>query len=583
MISDVTLICNRELDIIDMNLIKLLNFFEIKYTIKHLDNLEELKQCIENNDHYCVFINCDSIKKNTPNNFINYTNVAFSIVYNVSSYTDISIINNLSNGFIKSVSAFESNDYEYEICNNNENICKQYSGLKFGPVNKETDFKFEIDNNFEISSLININNSPLFIKTNIDSSEVFFLSSNAILDIDENLYSMQNTKEFFSQIIPISMFIKYAFNKSCWHNINHFANITVDDPLLKSKYGFLNYKILLKEIKQHDFSASIAFIPYNYKKSCESVTENFRENSEKLTICVHGCDHIKNEFGITDISELNTRAKLAKEKMLIHKELTNMNFDNIMVFPYEIYSTLSLKALKANNYLAATTYRMPVDNNKTFKIYHLLNPAMLEFENFPVFHRRKITEMLDLVFDLFWGKPALIFLHHQDFKDECKEIVHFVNKINSLNGKIKWTGLQEILENSYMQRIKDENTIEVKVFTGRANIKNNHDRPMKYIITKEETCNVPIKKVLVDNQEMDYKLDNDILEVSINIQQKRNVILEIIYQSLNIEENYNDRKINTFIIRNLSEFRDNYIYTNKLLFYFFEKLFLKKKHSVNYN
>jgi len=42
------------------------------------------------------------------------------------------------------------------------------------------------------------------------------------------------------------------------------ACLVIDDPLLKPRYGRLDYKNLLEEMKEHSFFTEIAFIPWNY-------------------------------------------------------------------------------------------------------------------------------------------------------------------------------------------------------------------------------------------------------------------------------------------------------------------------------
>ena len=75
------------------------------------------------------------------------------------------------------------------------------------------------------------------------------------------------------------------------------ACLIIDDPLLRPKYGCIDYEKLLEQMKAHDFFTEIAFIPWNYKRSDPKTIRLFAENRDYYAICVHGCNHLGNEFG----------------------------------------------------------------------------------------------------------------------------------------------------------------------------------------------------------------------------------------------------------------------------------------------
>ena len=64
------------------------------------------------------------------------------------------------------------------------------------------------------------------------------------------------------------------------------ACLIIDDPVLRPKYGCLDYKRLLKEMKIHNFFTEIAFIPYNYRKSDAETVRLFANN---LIVLPYAC------------------------------------------------------------------------------------------------------------------------------------------------------------------------------------------------------------------------------------------------------------------------------------------------------
>ena len=111
------------------------------------------------------------------------------------------------------------------------------------------------------------------------------------------------------------------------------ACLIIDDPLLRPKYGCLDYKRLLEVMKVHNFFTEIAFIPWNYKRSDARTVQLFADNTDYYAICVHGCNHIGNEFGGGNYQELNALSSTALWRMEQHKRLTGLVYDPIMVFP----------------------------------------------------------------------------------------------------------------------------------------------------------------------------------------------------------------------------------------------------------
>jgi len=94
-----------------------------------------------------------------------------------------------------------------------------------------------------------------------------------------------------------------------WHNDTPNACFIVDDPLLKRRYGFLDYRKLLEVMERKRFSTSIAFIPWNYRRSNRRITKLLAAHPRKYSLCVHGCEHTAREFGSTNQPLLEDKAQ----------------------------------------------------------------------------------------------------------------------------------------------------------------------------------------------------------------------------------------------------------------------------------
>lgn len=202
-----------------------------------------------------------------------------------------------------------------------------------------------------------------------------------------------------------------------------YATIIIDDPLLRENYGFLNYKRLLDLMDKHNFHTSIAFIPWNYNRTDKRIATLFKARPDRFSLCVHGCDHTRGEFGCTDKNYLDMKIKLATARMIEHEKRTGIPFDNIMVFPQGVFSNEALEILKENGYLAAVNTELPING----KIK----------SDFPFFQRYKPENITN-------QDPAFIVLHHEYFKNNGYErLSSFVDGLNSRGAK--WGSLLSVI------------------------------------------------------------------------------------------------------------------------------------------
>jgi hypothetical protein len=124
------------------------------------------------------------------------------------------------------------------------------------------------------------------------------------------------------------------------------ACLVIDDPLLKPRYGNLDYEKLLRAMKAHGFFTEIAFIPWNYRRSDPRTVKLLAENPQYYAICMHGCNHSGNEFGGGNYDELCTLASIALWRMFQHRALTGLEFDPVIVFPQGRFSSVAIQAIR---------------------------------------------------------------------------------------------------------------------------------------------------------------------------------------------------------------------------------------------
>lgn len=585
------LIYSGKFDKINSNVYKLLEFCGIGCELLKIENKGlNLKHTLEKatNKKKCLMISGKSLvevekilneKKSDVKDYITYN---FNSIFVFGLYEDISInsiLKDLTDGIIRSVSSFKPFDSSYEIVSNQRSICDTFSGLVIKPVNFDTDLGFEFENKSKkMSNLIEISNKSLFLKISECGCNMFFLACKEIIDISTFCVKKIDVRKYFSQLIPIMMFIKSTFKGYVWENNTKSACFIIDDPLLKPAYGFLSFNKLLYLMEKHNFSMNIAFIPWNYKRSDKRVTNMIAKEHPKYSVSMHGCDHIDKEFATNDNVEISARLDLAKYRMKKHFEETRMPFDNVMVFPQGIFSVEALRMLKEHGFLSAVNTDILPYNCNSFEIMisELLNPAILFDPGFPMFTRRYPSDKIEnFAFDLFLGKPCFIVEHHNYFKEGCESAVNFIKEINSLDQNLCWSGLGDIVKRTYLRKNISKKIVAVRIFTCECIIENTNEYLEEYVITKVEPEVDAVKSVLINDKKWPHYFNNDLLHLTVRVKPKETIRIRLFYFNKYKDSSFPQWSLNystkTAIRRYLSEFRDNFLAKNDIILSIAEK------------
>jgi hypothetical protein len=450
-------------------------------------------------------------------------------------------------------------------------ITGEFSGLSFGCARNATDFGFVCSAEARsMVPLITIGGTPFWVVVEKNRCQAFLLACSAIADIDEQLNGNIDLISYFSRLLPAAMFLRSGFKSRCWHSKHRFGNFIIDDPPLKRSYGYLNYRDLVSKMDQFDFASTIAFIPWNYRRIDQEVAQLFRERPDRLSLCVHGCDHTGAEFWSTDLAVLNSKVQLASARMKSLRRQTGLSYSKTMVFPQGQFSTEALTTLKSNNYIAAiNSSASPARSglNHPLTVADFLNPAVTRYGGFPVFLRRYPDGSEQFAFDLFFGKPLLIVEHHGYLKDGGARLAKFISRLNSFRS-LQWTGLHEIVTRSYLEREMSNEITLCRLVTNHHVIENIADRERKFIVTKFEPGGVLIRKVLVNRKTTRFTVSGNVLEFSVDIPALSSAVVNIVYRN-SLPHTEPGRGVasrsRVWTRRMLSEFRDNILSRSSFL------------------
>ncbi len=576
--AEPTLVLHGDPATIDTNAARLLDFLGVPCKQLRLDRPEGLAAFSSlDASKACIVAGASSLAKIFGDEAIAgglkgaLSRAPFCIVYGITDADqEIEALRTLTSGTVSSVVRLAESDHPYEVSAGDREFTREFTGLSFGPAKRETDFRIVARQGAAgFETVVAIDGLPLFARLDKPGgSKLFLISCGKVLDVHSLTGGSLYAADCFSSLIPLMMCVKHVFGDRAWQNPIRGAAFTIDDPLLKKSYGFLNYARIVEEMDKYNFSCTLAFIPWNYKRTDPSVAKLITDRSDRLSLCVHGCEHTKGEFATTSVSELSWRIHVATQQMNAHQRNTGVPYADVMVFPQGRFSSVSLKVLKGHNYLAAVNSSLkPQDQEAThgLTVSDLLMPAVTNFSCFPLFLRRYPTNIEDFALDLFAGRPALLVEHHGYFKDGYEKIGSFARQVSALSPDLRWMGLGELLQRTCLVKSTASGEVECRIFGNRQTIRNPESVEKKFVILKKEDGSIPIRRVSINGTEQNYAIEGGVLRLEVRIPALKSAEIAIDYERTpdhRIDESQRrpiKHHLKVFVRRRLSEVRDNYL------------------------
>lgn len=329
-----------------------------------------------------------------------------------------------------------------------------FAGLKIDPVNTATDSLVVIpESPHAVDDLVSIGGRGLFTRVSGPSSELFVLGSTAVFDVDAETMKNLDARQCFSALVPLVMFLRHC-GCAFWQTAYHGANVIIDDLNLRPRYGFVNTRALSGHVDEQQCAVSIAFIPWNCHRASRRIAELFRSRWPRLSVCVHGCDHVGAEFSTASVATTMPMIASSLDRMRSLSSRTGVPHDKVMVFPQGCFSRAAMEALRHSDFLAAVNTEL-VDHRTQSGVRagELLKPAITSYGGFPLFLRRKLDEPIEnFALDLLLGKPCLVVTHHDDFRSGMGPFLSRVQALNALEAGLHWTNLETMVRRTYSTR-----------------------------------------------------------------------------------------------------------------------------------
>ncbi|AWO93181.1 MULTISPECIES: hypothetical protein [Bradyrhizobium] len=442
-------------------------------------------------------------------------------------------------------------------------MCGPMSALRIQLEPGAADAALVIRDDGELQSILGAPEGHLFAGFSYSGVRFFADASLAMVDIRERAATYFDVKKRFAGAVPVVMYLKWSFRNVCWNASETNACLIIDDPPLWPRYGLLDFGELLHLANERTLATTVAFIPWNWQRTNRDTVAAFRQNREKLSVCVHGCDHTRGEFAARSAELLDRKLKTARSRMQSLLNKTALDHENVMVFPQGAFSPEAVSALKRNGFVAAVNTEVaPSDDasNET-TLADLWSVAIVRYGGFSIYTRRYIAHGIEnFAFDGILGKPCFVAGHHDIFRDHGSELAEFLQQLASLRWKLCWRTLGNAVFRSYSIR-PDGGTIMVKMFAEQVRIENVEAMTRRIRVVKQESQIASLKNVTVNQEVVAHEYIDGCLRVIVDITPGRTADIRCVYHEL--PDAFPDSesvsyRLGVAVRRYLSELRDNY-------------------------
>ena len=490
------------------------------------------------------------------------------LILGIDEHTSPRLLREWSAGAIQEClrSRIPENGSWLQVAEQNE-VASQLGGSRLPLTAKDLPylvFKENAGSEWLLSGRAGKDSYPTFASAPSTVRAIFFATAVSTPEIPLSSDPYRQQAVFAGLAAPL-LYLHYAAGDHAWHSPGAYANFTIDDLWLREPYGHVNYEELLRQAQQHDFHVTVAFIPWNYDRSEVPVAKLFRDNPDRLSICVHGNNHLHQEFGPLDGHPLDKQIADMKQglaRMEKFSQLTGIPYDRVMVFPHSIAPEATFAEMRRYNYLAtANSLNVPSDSAAPAGADFALRAATLQFGGFPSLRRYSVeTDVPEaqLAIDAFLGNPMLFYAHESFFASGIEAFDKTADTVNRLQPGTQWKGLGFIARHLYLERLRDDGDFDVRAFSADIDIANPGTRDAIFHVTKDEDFSQPLA-LAVDGQPFSFDRSGAQLHLRLPIKAGKSRRVEIVYgNDLDLAQTDISRKSRYIkAVRLLSDFRDN--------------------------
>lgn len=255
------------------------------------------------------------------------------------------------------------------------------------------------------------------------------------------------------------------------------ATFMFDDPNLHSRrYGYLDFSVLAKHARDHNYHVAIATIPIDAWYANSSAIKVFRENPAQLSLLVHGNNHVRAELAIQGTQEQKIRLLAqALRRVQSLERRTELSVSRVMAAPHGACTESTLLCMKILGFEAACISDGSLtkwNSQRKWGLSFGFQPAEF-FHGFPVIPRISVTSDLAVRLTVFLHRPLVVMAHHSDCSAGLDRLAELADLINSF-GPVTWSNMQSMARSNFLAN-KTGDHLAVTTFARRVRLRLDRD------------------------------------------------------------------------------------------------------------
>jgi hypothetical protein len=275
-------------------------------------------------------------------------------------------------------------------------------------------------------------------------------------------------------LLPLLHFIRQVTAGIDWSPVRQHACFIFDDPNLHSRrYGYLDFVGLAREANTHNYHAAFATVPLDASYAAPKAVELFHKCSDRLSLLIHGNDHVRNELA-RDYTEGEALRILSQALTRIAslERRTGLKVSRVVAAPHGGFSEsmmAQMLRLPLEGACASAGSIELCNPRKNWPLGFGLSPVCFMAGGFPVIRRFHLQYgLLPLRFAAFLGQPILPYGHHQDCAEGLGQLAEIADTVNAW-ANTSWTDLESILLDRCRTN-REGDLLHVQLGAGRARV-----------------------------------------------------------------------------------------------------------------
>ena len=271
-------------------------------------------------------------------------------------------------------------------------------------------------------------------------------------------------------LLPLVHFLRRVADTG-WNPPPLRATFLFDDPNLHwPTYGYVSYGRIVEHADELGYHAAMAMVPADAWFAHPGAIRLFRERRDRLSLLVHGNDHVRRELAATD-RDLVAALAQARRRVARFERRTGVRVAPVMAPPHGACGEHAILALLRTGFEALCITRpYPWRNRPPAEaVLAGWRPAELVAGGLPVLPRLPLRSAAgEIALRAFLGHPLILFGHHSDLADGLAPLERLAAAVQGL-GDVRWLALDELARANVESRIVG-GVLEVRLHARRATI-----------------------------------------------------------------------------------------------------------------